>query len=268
MLDEEKRVADEPVEMFSAIHQSRAADEIVQRIETLILDGVLRDGDRLPGERDLAARFDVSRPILREALKTLETRGLLVSRHGGGTFVADIIGEIFSQPMRALIVRHEKAARDYLDYRREIEGLTAERAARHATEADRESLTRIVTRMRAARDADDRDSGLRADIDFHMTVGESAHNVILLHTLRSCYRLLEQDIFFSRTTVFQAPGAADRLLEQHEAIHAAILAADPAGARRAAEQHIDFVISASLDAHRAEDRARISRLRLLERPRD
>ncbi|CZT34314.1 FadR/GntR family transcriptional regulator [Rhizobium sp. 9140] len=263
-----KRVADEPVELFSAIHHSRAADEIVQRIERLILDGVLRDGDRLPGERDLAARFNVSRPILREALKELEARGLLVSRHGGGTFVADIIGEIFSQPMRALIVRHKKAARDYLDYRREIEGLTAERAARHATPADRESLTRIVARMRTARDADDRDNGLRADIDFHMAVGESAHNIILLHTLRSCYRLLEQDIFFSRTTVFAVPGASDRLLEQHEAIHAAILGADAGAARKAAESHIDFVIGASLDAHRAEDRARIARLRLQERQQD
>jgi GntR family transcriptional repressor for pyruvate dehydrogenase complex len=255
----------EPDDMFGAIRQSRTADEIVQRIETLILDGVLRDGDKLPGERELAVRLAVSRPILRDALKELETRGLLVSRHGGGTFIADIIGEIFSEPMRALIVRHDKAARDYLDYRREIEGLTAERAARHATRADRQAMAQIIARMRAARDADDRISGLRADVDFHMAVGESAHNIILLHTLRSCYRLLEQDIFFSRTTVFSAPGAADSLLGQHEAIHAAIEAADPAAARHAAEAHIDFVITASLEAGRAADRDRTSRLRLQDR---
>jgi GntR family transcriptional repressor for pyruvate dehydrogenase complex len=258
-------MAEEPIDMFAAIRQSRTSDEIVQRIERLILDGILRDGDRLPGERDLAARFDVSRPILREALKELEQRGLLVSRHGGGTFVADVIGEIFSEPMRALIIRHDKAVRDYLDYRREIEGLTAERAARHATAADRDMLDRIIARMRTARDAGDRDAGLRADIDFHMAVGESAHNVILLHTLRSCYRLLEQEIFFKRTTVFDVPGASDKLLAQHEAIHAAILAGEGRAARHAAEVHIDFVIAASHEARRQEERVRTSQLRLQDR---
>ena len=78
--------------IFSRIEHSRTADEVVQQIESLILEGVLRVGDRLPGERELARQFDVSRPILRDALKVLEARGLLVTRHGGGTYVADVIG--------------------------------------------------------------------------------------------------------------------------------------------------------------------------------
>ena len=59
--------------IFSEINHNRTADEVVQRIELLILEGVLRDGDRLPGERDLSQSLDVSRPILREALKELDT---------------------------------------------------------------------------------------------------------------------------------------------------------------------------------------------------
>ena len=85
--------------LFAGVSHSRTADEVVHQLELLILDGVLRDGDRLPGERDLAQSLDVSRPILREALKELEARGLLVSHHGGGTFVADIIGQVFSKPI-------------------------------------------------------------------------------------------------------------------------------------------------------------------------
>ncbi len=84
-------VTDENHPLFSRVEHNRTADGVVHQIETLILDGVLRDGDRLPGERDLAQRLDVSRPILREALKELETRGLLASTHGGGTFVADSV---------------------------------------------------------------------------------------------------------------------------------------------------------------------------------
>jgi DNA-binding transcriptional regulator YhcF (GntR family) len=99
---------------FSPITHRRAADEIIQQLEELMLDGILRGGDKLPGERDLAAQLDVSRPILREALKELEQRGLLISRHGGGTFVANIVGEMFSQPLSALITRHSRAAKDWL----------------------------------------------------------------------------------------------------------------------------------------------------------
>lgn len=69
--------------VFSRIQASRTADDVVHQIESLILEGVLRGGDRLPGERELARQFDISRPILRDALKRLETAGLLTSRHGG-----------------------------------------------------------------------------------------------------------------------------------------------------------------------------------------
>jgi GntR family transcriptional repressor for pyruvate dehydrogenase complex len=81
-------------DIFARIEHSRTADEVVHQIEILVLEGILRVGDRLPGERELAKQFDVSRPILREALKVLESRGLLNTQHGGGTFVADVIGQV------------------------------------------------------------------------------------------------------------------------------------------------------------------------------
>ena len=102
-------MTDSAFDLFSRISHSRTSDEVVRQIELLLLEGILRDGDRLPGERELSRRFDVSRPILREALKELENRGLLVSQHGGGTYVADIIGQVFSRPVVDLIARHQRA---------------------------------------------------------------------------------------------------------------------------------------------------------------
>ncbi len=102
-------MTDSAFDLFSRISHSRTSDEVVRQIELLLLEGILRDGDRLPGERELSRRFDVSRPILREALKELENRGLLVSQHGGGTYVADIIGQVFSRPVVELIARHQRA---------------------------------------------------------------------------------------------------------------------------------------------------------------
>ncbi|THV23308.1 FadR/GntR family transcriptional regulator [Peteryoungia ipomoeae] len=254
--------------LFSGISHSRTADEVVQQIELLILDGVLRDGDRLPGERDLAQSLDVSRPILREALKELEARGLLTSHHGGGTFVADIIGQVFSKPITDLISRHARATRDYLEYRRELEGLTAELAARRASETDKALLARIIEDMRRAHQSGLPEDELAADVEFHNAVGEAAHNIVLLHTMRACYRLLSEGIFFNRKAVFSLPDAREQLLAQHVAIHDAIIAGDAIAAKQAAQAHIDFVMRAVDESVRADEWGRVSKLRLLKRDKD
>lgn len=252
-------------EIFSKIDQGRTADAVVDQIERLILQGVLQVTDRLPGERELADHLNVSRPIVREAIKTLEERGLLVSRHGGGTFVADVIGQIFSQPILDLIGRHRSAAYDYLEYRREIEGVAASLAAKRATKADRALLTGIIDRMKAAHGEADFDHEAALDVEFHSTIGECAHNMILLHTLRSCYRLLSDGVFFNRALVYAQSGTRDQLLSQHIAIYDAIIDGDAKTAKHAAEYHMDYVAETMRQAERANDWERVSDLRRRQR---
>lgn len=251
--------------LFKEIDHTRTADEAVRQIELLMLDGVLSSGDRLPGERELAEQLDISRPVLRDALKELEHRQLIVSRHGGGTYVADLIGQVFSKPVAELVARHERATRDYLEYRRELEGHASELAARRATVADRERLTAIIGRMKTAHLAGDFDGEIDSDIELHNAIGEAAHNIILMHTLRACYRLLSEGIFHHRRMIFGQPGVRDRLLGQHEAIVAAILAGEPSAARRAAEAHIDYVAAEAAEAARSEERRQIANLRKIHR---
>jgi len=225
-------------ELFTRIEHTRTADEVVQQIESLILEGVLRVGDRLPGEREMARQFDVSRPILRDALKALEQRGLLVTRHGGGTHVADVIGQVFTRPVLDLIVTHRKAAADYLEYRREMEGISAEYAARRATADDLAMLADIVARMKAAHERAEPGEEAAIDIEFHHAIGESAHNIVLLHTMRACYRLLSEGVLNGRLLAFALPAAREALLEQHVAIHRAIAGRDPADASSASKAWI------------------------------
>jgi len=258
-------VTETSFDLFARISHNRTADEVVRQIELLLLEGILRDGDRLPGERELSKRLDVSRPILREALKELENRGLLVSQHGDGTYVADIIGQVFSPAVVDLIARHQRATEDYIEYRRELEGITADLAARRATDYDRQMLTRIMEAMRAAHSGGSFDAELEADVDLHNAIGEAAHNIVLLHTLRACYRLLAQGIFFHRHLVFTSEEARGHLLAQHEAIYAAIMAGDGNAARHAAQAHMDYIAVAIREAERSGEWQRIAQLRMQKR---
>jgi GntR family transcriptional repressor for pyruvate dehydrogenase complex len=247
--------------MFQPVDHRKTAIAAVEQIEDLILKGVLRSGDRLPAERDLAEQMNVSRPVLRDALKLLEERRLVEARRGGGTFVADLIGPVFSEAISALISRHPSAKNDYFEFRRGIEGQAAALAAERAPPSDLARLDDIVGRMREAHALGDLATESRLDAEFHHAVGEAAHNVVMMHTLRSCYRLLENGVFYDRGRLYHKPGARADLLQQHAAIAAAIRAGDPERARRASEEHIDFVRSALAAAENLDRREHLAGLR-------
>ncbi|MEM7614379.1 MAG: GntR family transcriptional regulator, partial [Pseudomonadota bacterium] len=113
---------------FQRIEPERIAGAIRRQIEGLILRGILRPGERLPSERDLAGQLEVSRPSLREALSELEDEGLIETRAGAGAYVADVLGSAFAPPLIRLFSTHSEALFDYLSFRRDLEGLAAERA--------------------------------------------------------------------------------------------------------------------------------------------
>ena len=248
--------------IFHKISHGSTADAVIEQIERLILQGILRPGTRLPAERDLAKKVDVSRPILRDALKVLEERGLLTSRHGEGTFVADVIGTVFSEPVVNLIRRHPPAVADYLEFRKEVESMTATFAAQRATQADKQILTRLFRAMEAAHAKENFSEEAELDVEFHHAIGECAHNIVLLHTLRACYQLLADGVFYSREYLYGHPGSRDRLLEQHRAIFEAVVNGDAEAAGKAAGAHISYVESIMREVQRAGQWHEVSQMRL------
>lgn len=251
--------------IFSQISQHKTADQAAEHIEELILEGILRFGDKLPAERDLAEQLDISRPVLRHAIKDLETRKLLHTKAGGGTYIADTTGQVFSEAMIELIGRHPKATIDYLEYRKSMEGISAEFAAKRATSADKALLIGLADAMQTAHQDENGEREANLDIEMHNAIGECAHNVVLLHSLRSCYRLLAEGVIFNREMVFKITNARDKLLAQHLAIIDAIVANDPTRARAAAEAHLDFIITSFNEVNQLNEREHISELRLKQR---
>jgi len=244
---------------FQKVHAEKLSQSVVRQIELLILRGILRPGERLPAERELSERLGVSRPSLRDALADLQDRGLLVARPGAGVFVADVLGSAFAPALIDLFATHDDAVFDYISFRRDMEALAAERAARLGTDTDLKVIDAILVKMEAAHLKRDPTDEAQLDAEFHMAIIEASHNVIMLHMMRSMYDLLRQGVFYNRQVMFKNRMTRDQLLDQHRAIHAAIQARDAVAARAAVAAHLDFVeqsLTAQIRAARNEDVAR------------
>lgn len=133
---------------FQKINAEKLAHSVMKQIELLILRGILRPGERLPSERDLAERLGVSRPSVREALAELSSKGLLTTKAGAGVFVADVLGSAFSPALVKLFGSHDEAVFDYIAFRRDMEGLAAERATRFASDTDLNVINAIFKKWK------------------------------------------------------------------------------------------------------------------------
>ena len=251
---------------FRRIEPEKLSRSVVRQIETLILRGVLRPGERLPSERDLADRLGVSRPSLRDAIADLSGRGLLISRANSGIFVAEVLGSAFSPALVQLFASHDEAVFDYIAFRRDIEALAADRAARMASDTDLAVIDTIHTRMIEAHETNMArpDTKLEAQLDaeFHLSIMEASHNVIMLHMMRSMFDLLRQGVFYNRQSMFQQRANREELLAQHSAINAGLQARDPAAARAAVTAHLDHVETLLRDRQRAAANEAVASQRL------
>jgi len=247
---------------FHKVTSEKLAQAVIRQIETMVLHGILRPGDRLPPERELSERLGVSRPSLREAIAALSERGLLDSRKGAGIYVADVLGNAFSPALTRLFASHEDALLDYIAFRRDIEGLAAARAATRGSRTDLALIHALMDKMEAAHARRDPTREAALDADFHMAIVEASHNVVMLHMMRSMMDLLRGGVFYNRAVMFRQRSTRDTLLDQHRAIDAAIQARDADAARAAVEAHLDFVRASVAERREADAQEATARLRL------
>lgn len=247
---------------FRPVEPEKLSLAVVRQIEMLILRGILRPGERLPSERELSERLGVSRPSLRDAIGTLQEAGLLTARPGAGVYVAEVLGSAFAPALTHLFARHDEAVFDYLSFRRDMEGLAAERAARLASDTDLKVVDTIFQKMEAEHSKRNAEEEGRLDAQFHMAIVEASHNVIMLHMMRSMYELLREGVFYNRQVMFKQRTTRTALLDQHRAINDALQARDPAAARIAIEAHLDYVERALRDQRKAERNEDIAQQRL------
>ncbi|MEP1637577.1 FCD domain-containing protein [Ascidiaceihabitans sp.] len=247
---------------FQLVQPEKLSGAVVRQIEELILRGVLRPGERLPPERELAERLGVSRPSLRDALSALQNSGLLAAKPGAGVYVADVLGSAFAPALTQLFARHDEAVFDYLSFRRDLEGLAAERAARLGSQTDLKVVQAVFSKMETAHTKRNSDEEAQLDAQFHMAIIEASHNVVMLHMMRSMYQLLRDGVFYNRQVMFRQKTTRSVLLDQHRAINDALQTRDAEGAKAAVHAHMDFVEKSLRDQQRADRNEDVARLRL------
>lgn len=219
----------------------RLSDSIVSRIERLVVDGTLRPGDALPPERELAQMFTVSRPSLREAIRKLETKGLLQPRRSGGMQVVDTYVPTLTDPLAHLLSEYPEVRFDVLELRHALEQVAASQAARRATAEDCKRIKMCIKELRKAAAEDDPLSFAACDAAFHLALADASHNLALSHVTRGLFNLLHSSIGASIERLWDRAEACRKLNDQHEAIWLAIRARDPEKAMRAAREHLCYV---------------------------
>lgn len=231
------------------IKSTRIYEEIVRQIKTLVQEGKLKSGDRLPPERDLAERFKVSRTSVREAFRALESVGLIEIRPGEGTFVREVSVESLIEPLALVILTQREAVGELFEARQLLEPSIAGLSARRATKEEIQEMERILDEQ--AREVEAGRTGLAQDAAFHAAIASSAHNRAITRIVHALMDLLTQ----SREESLQTPGRPSRSHQDHRRILEAIRQHDDAGARRAMLDHLIAVEGLVLGRHAEEARA-------------
>lgn len=217
---------------FERVRRTKVYEEVAAQIRRQIAEGVLRPGDRLPAERDLAEAFGVSRSSVRDAIRVLELAGLVDPRQGEGTVVRELTMESLVSPLASVLGTRKDLLADLLEARRFIEPGVAQRAARHAADEDIGAMEAILQRQQAEIAAGQ--LAVEEDTAFHYRLATTARNQVILKVIDVLMDLLQEE----RARSLQVRGRPRRSLEGHRRILDAVRRRDPEGAGRAMEQHL------------------------------
>jgi len=211
-----------------------STEEVVERLRTMIQSGEITAGDRLPPERDLAKLLGVSRPTLRAGIRSLSTVGILQSRQGAGTFVAEVEESptLDGSALRLLSALHGFTSDEMFEARLALEMSIAALAAERASSEQMTLMAEEIASMYAS--LDDPEQYLVHDMQFHQVIAAASKNRILTSLMNMVAKILFDA---RRKTVKNATDLKDSV-SQHQNVYRAIRERSPEMARAAMHDHL------------------------------
>jgi GntR family transcriptional regulator, transcriptional repressor for pyruvate dehydrogenase complex len=221
---------------------------IVHEVREALFAKELRPGDFLGTEKDLAQRFNVSRIVARDALRTLEAQGIVEIKvgSGGGARVASGNARLFAEALAVQLDLTGVSVGEIMEAQRAIESLAAELAAINATPGDHARLRQLVEE--AERKIDDVAAYTRCGREFHLAVAEASRNRVLVVQLISL-----QHVSWPAHNPTLTAEVAHRILDVHRQLAHLIETRDAAGARRLMDEHVQMIAARRISEHRGRD---------------
>ncbi|MGF9562996.1 FadR/GntR family transcriptional regulator [Neorhizobium sp. JUb45] len=209
------------------------ADIVFERMLRAIKSGAYKPDERLPTEHDLAAEFEVSRPVIREALKRLRDQSLIYSRRGAGSFVRSVG---LRNPLGFGQLENVADLLNCYEFRLTLEPAAAAAAA---TRHDADSLKAIRQALELLRDATNRQSHREdADFKFHLAIARAAQNNYFSTAMEALKDHIAVGMKFHGASIKREASGLTRVFGEHEAIAAAIANRDEDEARRLMLEHL------------------------------
>ena len=216
-------------EIFQSVEKPKLAYEVARQIAQAIQEGRFLPGQALPPAREFATKFNVSRPILREALSILQLQGYVSTRHGRGTFVKDPNTDILNVSLEDWLAKNSRLVENFYEARLAIEPVCAARAALVVGPGDIAELKEILERIDNLSESGSTHELVSSDIDFHSKIAKLSQNEFLIKMLHSLI-VPETDV---RKIVLRLPNHLSTTNKDHYAVFHAIEKHNPTAARKA-----------------------------------
>ena len=218
--------------MLTPIKSEKVYKIIMKQIKDIVKSGELKRGDKLPSERELALRLNVSRTSVREAIKALETLGLVESKHGGGNYIKNDFEDILLEPLSIAFMLLGSNNSEILELRKVIEPEVAFMAAKNITENEIKELENIIEKLSKTTD-----SKICASLDkeFHYVIAKASKNHLLSTIVFSVSSLIEEYIDESKMYEIDR----EKVINDHKIILEAIISHDSKKAFIEAKNHLN-----------------------------
>jgi DNA-binding FadR family transcriptional regulator len=211
------------------------AEKVFAFFRNALIDGTLRPGERLLSERELALKLGVSRPLLREALRSLAMLGFLDIRHGSGAYVRQADIGVLADFFTFSLAQQPDILDDVMQARIAIECQAIRLACVRATESDLKRIGSKLTRLMET--LHDPIAGGDADFAFHQAIVEAGHSDALTTLYGAIGELLRRSHVQRREVTVSEPGIVDYLVEAHREVFLSIVDRNADAADRKLRDH-------------------------------
>lgn len=228
--------------MFNSVNGKKVYELVIEQIQDNILNGKIKKGDKLPSERELSEQMGVSRTSIREAIRVLETMGLIESRQGEGNFICTNIEKTLIEPLSIIFKLNDVTWENILELREVLELQSATIAAQKITKEEEQELEEIIIKMKNEIEGENREKVLVfLDQKFHKKIASISKNYLIESFFVTSSKLFEQFIEDARGKIIQVHSDQNILFKEHKEIYQAIKEKNSNLAYEKMKEHMDLI---------------------------